>query len=214
MPALSTLLIMVRSRGTCPSLTKRSWKRFPRKKKQSNFLKIIRRSEPLCPAALFLCYFARRILVALPVGFLQGANAAPCTPAPGLSGIARRATTDATVFCSWVFVLGASAAPKPPRPVRPGASDFVPAVCGWRWSKMRRSIFANLPAFLRKDLQKTSPRLAASGGDNCVVPPQCSPPDPLFTAGGTHVGVRYCTLRLFYGSWDCRRGNTAPRGIS
>ena len=60
--------------------------------------------------------------------------------------------------------------------------------------KMRQSVFANLPAFLRKDLQKTLPRLAASGGDNCVVPPQCSPPVPLFTAGGTRVGVRYCVL--------------------
>ena len=69
---------------------------------------------------------------------------------------------------------------------------------------MRRSIFANLPAFLRKDLQKTSPRLAASGGDNCVVPPQCSPPDPLFPAGGMSVGV---TILYLYGRF-------IPRGLA
>ena len=66
---------------------------------------------------------------------------------------------------------------------------------------MRQSVFANLPAFLRKDWQKTSPRLAASGGDNCVVPPQCSPPDPLFTAGDTRVGV---TILYLHGSFTAR----------
>jgi hypothetical protein len=45
--------------------------------------------------------------------------------------------------------------------------------------KMRQSVFANLPAFMRKDLQKTLPRLAALGQDNCVVPPQFSFPIPL-----------------------------------
>ena len=113
---------------------------------------------------------------------------------------------------SWACCRGLAPPPAPRRPARPGASDFT-AVCGWRWSKMRQSVFADLPAFLRKDWQKTLPRLAALGQDNCVVPPQCSPPDPLFTAGGVRVGVRYCTLRLFYSSWDCRWGNTGQASI-
>ena len=76
---------------------------------------------------------------------------------------------------------------------------------------MRQSVFANLPAVLRKDLQKTSPRLAASGGDNCVVPPQFSSPRPLsFLPVVCASCVRYCTLRLFYSSWAFCRWLTTP----
>ena len=64
--------------------------------------------------------------------------------------------------------------------------------------------FCKSPRFSAERFAKTLPRLAASGGDNCVVPPQCSPPDPLFPAGGTRGGV---TILYLYGCF-------IPRGLA
>ena len=136
------------------------------------------------------------------VGIFFGGFRSP-SPAPGLSRHSPQDDGGCDRFNRFMLVgvfFGGFRSPQAPGARRGRERDIYG---GMRVAveKMRQSVFANLPAFLRKDLQKTLPRLAASGGDNCVVPPQCSPPVPLFTAGGARIGVRYCTLRLFYSSW-------------
>ena len=97
--------------------------------------------------------------------------------------------------------MGAIAAPPAPPGARRGRERDIYGGMRVAVEKMRQSVFANLPAFLRKDLQKTLPRLAALGQDNCVVPPQFSFPDPLFPAGGMCVGV---TILYLHGSFTAR----------
>ena len=118
------------------------------------------------------------------------------------------------------FAGGLPQPPVPLRPARPGASDFT-AVCGWRW---RRCVEVFLQIFQFVPPGSFASRRLPAGQDGVIPVPTLGfaaacrmgatiasclrnvlPQTPSLLPVARDGSVRYCTSRLFYGSWAFER---------
>ena len=103
--------------------------------------------------------------------------------------------------------FGGFRSPQAPAPGATGSGIFT-AVCVWRWRRCVKVFLQISPLFCGKICKKLRRGLPHPGATIASCLRNVLPRTPSLLPVARDGGVRYCTLRLFYSSRDCRRGNT------